>query len=124
MRTREKEPGETSVAESDEWGRDPSVRAMRRVFGAMEEAQKHFLTALELSPFDYRLRRWRERALAAFEASWARGARAGVELGETEAGTLYVRCLGKIMAGEGIKVLPGNLPENEKLEEILREVLP
>jgi hypothetical protein len=124
MRSGGEDLEEHATAGSDAWGRDPSVRLMRRVFTAMEEGQKDFLRTLGLSPFDYRLRRWRERALAAFEASWAWSARAGVELGETEAGALYVRCLGKIMAGEGMKGLPGSLPENEKLMRILREVFP
>jgi hypothetical protein len=109
---------------SDDWGRDPSVRAMRRVFAAMEAAQKELMKALGLSPFDQRLRRWRERALAAFDASWARSARAGVELNETEAGELFVHCLGKIMAREGMDVPPEILPQSERLKKILREVFP
>jgi hypothetical protein len=113
-----------SVGDSDEWGGDPSVQAMRRVFAAMEAAQKEFITTLGLSPFDHRLRRWRERALASFDASWARSARSGVDLTETEAGVLYVQCLAKIMTREGMDVSPGSLPQSEKLRKILREVFP
>lgn len=108
----------------DKWGRDPSVRAMRRVFAAMEAAQKEFTENLGVSPYDQRLRRWRDRALAAFEASWAQSARAGVELTETEAGALYVHCLGKIMSREGVEVPPEILPQSGKLKKILREVFP
>ena len=107
-----------------DWGKDPSVRAMRRVFAAMEAAQKEFTQNLGVSPYDQRLRRWRERALAAFEASWARSARAGMELTETEAGALYVHCLGKIMSREGVEVPPEILPQSGKLNKILREVFP
>jgi len=112
------------TARDDEWGRDPSVRAMRKVFAAMETAQKNLIATLSMSPLDPRLRRWRERALAAFEASWARSARAGMELSESEAGALYVHCLGKIMTREGVEVPPEILPRSEKLKKILREVFP
>jgi hypothetical protein len=119
MRNRAENREENHASGSDEWGRDPSVRAMRRVFAAMEEAQKEFIRKVGLSPFDPRLRRWRERALVAFEASWVRAARGGIELSETEAGALYVQCLGKIMTKEGMNVLPEILPESERLKEIL-----
>ena len=118
------DPEQSPATEPDEWGRDPSVRAMRRVFAAMEKAQKAFIRSLDLFPFDPRLRRWRERALAAFDASWARAARAGVELIETEAGALYVHCLGKVMSGEGMDVPAEILPRNEKLAKLLREAFP
>ena len=118
------DPEQSPAAGPDEWGRDPSVRAMRRVFAAMEKEQKEFINTLGLSPFDPRMRRWRERALAAFEASWARSASAGVELGEGEAGALYVHCLGKIMTREGVDVPAETLPRSEKLVKLLREVFP
>ena len=124
MQAMMKNPDDTAATKDDDWGRDPSVRAMRRVFAAMEAAQKELMKALGLSPFDQRLRRWRERALAAFDASWARSARADVELNETEAGELFVHCLGKIMSREGMEVPPEMLPRSEKLQKILREVFP
>jgi hypothetical protein len=115
---------ESPVPGSDEWGGDPSVRAMRRVFAAMEAAQEEFIKNLGLSPFDQRLRRWRERGLAAFEVVWARAAGAGVDLSEEEAGALYVRCLGKTMIREGMDVALEILPQSEKIEKILKEVFP
>ena len=119
MRSRMEDPEQSPATESDDWGRDPSVRAMRRMFAAMEKAQKEFLKNLGLSPFDPRMRRWRERALAAFEASWARSASSGVELDESEAGALYVHCLGKIMTREGVDVPAEILPRSGKFKEIL-----
>jgi hypothetical protein len=124
MRTRVEEPEENAPRGSDEWGRDPAVLAMRRVFAAMEAAQKEFIRSLDLSPFDPRMRRWRERALAAFDASWARTARTRAELSETEAGALYIHCLGRIMTREGMEVPPEILPGSEKLQKILKEVFP
>jgi hypothetical protein len=113
-----------SVPQTDEWGRDPSVQAMRRIFAAMEAAQREFIKSAGLSPFDLRMRRWRERALAAFDAAWARTPRAGVQLSETEVGALYVHCLGKIMAREGVDVSTEHLPQSEKVQKILKEVFP
>jgi hypothetical protein len=115
---------EISATRPDEWGRDPSVRAMRRVFAAMEAAQKEFIRNLALSPFDRRLRRWRERALGVFDVLWARAAEADVELTEDEAGALYVQCLGKTMAREGMDVPLEILPQSEKLKKILKEAFP
>ncbi len=40
----------------DEWGHDPSVQSMRRVFSWMEEAQQELLGHLDISLFDKRLR--------------------------------------------------------------------
>jgi hypothetical protein len=117
-------PENTATPAGDEWGKDASVRAMRQVFAAMEAAQKDLIANLGLSPLDKRLRRWRERALAAFDASWVRSARTGLELSEAEAGVLYVHCLGRIMAREGMEVSPDILPRSEKLEKIVREVFP
>ncbi len=124
MKSRVQDPEEDRGPGPDEWGRDPSVRAMRQVFASMEAAQKQFIRTLGISPVDLRLRRWRERALGAFDASWARSARSGLELSETEAGTLYVHCLGKIMVRDGVDVPAGVLPESEKLRKILKEVFP
>jgi len=124
MRSRVEDPEESPAAGRDEWGRDPSVRAMRRVFTAMEKEQKEFINNLGLSPFDPRMRRWRERALAAFETSWARSARIGVQLSETETGELYVLCLERMMAREGMEVPGEVLPRSEKLQKILREDFP
>jgi hypothetical protein len=118
------ESEEICRATADEFGGDPAVRAMRGVFSALEAAQKKFLMELGVPPFDHRLRRWRERALALFEASWARSARRGLPLSETEAGALYVHCLGNIMAREGMDVPPEVLPGSEEVRKILREVLP
>ena len=124
MRSRVEDLEENFTTRPDEWDRDPSVRAMRRVFAAMEAAQKEFIKNLDLSIFDPRMRRWRERALAAFDASWARTARTGVELSETETGALYIHCLGRIMTREGMEVPPEILPGSEKLQKILKEVFP
>ena len=89
---------------TDRWQKDPSVQAMRRIFGAVEEAQKAFIEGLGVSPWDPRLRRWRERARVAFESAWSRAARLGATIGEGEAATLYTHCLGKILEADGVEL--------------------
>lgn len=106
---------------TDEWGRDPSVQRMRRLFRAMEEAQASLLDRLRVSPFDFRLRSWREGARIAFESACGRAARAGVDLEKEETAGLYLRCLVKIMNAEGLEVPKDILPQNARLERILEE---
>jgi len=45
------DPEESSRTTADEFDGDPSVRKMRRVFSALEAAQKEFIMELGLSPF-------------------------------------------------------------------------
>jgi len=66
----------------DEWGRDPSVKAMRRVFKAMEKTLDDLLEQLDVSPFDFRIRGWLEQALANFERAWGEAGRMGVRVDE------------------------------------------
>jgi hypothetical protein len=54
----------------DEWGRDPSVQAMRKVFKGMEKSLEEILGKLDISPYDHRIRGWLEKALAKFEGAW------------------------------------------------------
>lgn len=107
------------MTEYDEWGKDPSVQRMRRVFSAMEEAQQSLLERLGVSPFDARLGSWRERARIAFDAAYARAARAGMNRGEEEAADLYIQCLMKILVAGGLEVPEEILPRNVKTAEKL-----
>ncbi len=95
---------------SDDWGRDPSVRMMRRIFRRMETAQKLLLEGLNISPFDVRLRRWRERARELFEDALAKGARSGVIVDEDKACDVYINALSKIMSADGINIPKELLP--------------
>ena len=77
----------------DEWGRDPSVQSMRRVFSFMEEAQHGLLSRLNISRFDRRLRSIREKALGLFEQAWPLAVRHGMMMSEKDAAPLYIYCL-------------------------------
>ncbi len=66
----------------DDWGHDPSVQSMRRIFAYMETAQKILLGRLNISPLDTRLRRWRAEAQVLFERIWPLASRGGVVVSE------------------------------------------
>ena len=108
---------------ADDWGLDPSVRMMRRVFGRMEMVQGGLLKRLSVSPFDHRLRRWRKKARHCLERCWAQASRLGIEVGEEEAAYIYVHCLSWAMNLDGVKVADVTLPKDEKMGIVLKEVL-
>jgi len=106
----------------DEWGKDPSVQIMRKVFKGMEKAQHELLKQLDILPYDLRIRRWRDRALALFERAWGIANRIGITIDEQAASAIYVHCLAKIMGSEGIRIPAGFLPDARYVESILKEV--
>ena len=97
----------------DEWGRDPSVKAMRRIFKAMEKSLNDLLEQLNISPFDHRIKGWLEQALDKYERAWGEASRMGVGMDEKMAPAVYVHCLVKIIGSEGIKI-PESLLAIEK----------
>lgn len=76
--------------ETDEWGKDPQVRFLRRVFSHMEEAQKGLLDKIGISLFDERLKRIRDGALTIFERAWAMALRKDMNLEEKDLVHLYI----------------------------------
>jgi hypothetical protein len=107
----------------DKWGRDPSVQVMRRIFKHMEMNQEALLRSSNISPFDTRLRHWREKALESFEKSWEYAAKYGFELNEESAAVLYSHCLVRAIIEEGAGPAVEMLPKDEKIEMLLREAL-
>jgi len=86
----------------DEFGYDPAIRQMRRVFSQMEAVSKELLAGAGISPFDPRLRRWREAARGLFEQGWAKAAQRNMSLTDDEAGILYGLALKRLMERDGI----------------------
>ena len=105
----------------DEWGHDPSVESMRRVFSLMEEAQHELLTRLNISFFDRRLRHIREQALEIFERVWLVATRRGMVMNEKDAVPLYVHSLARALSSAGIGVPKELLPRDEKVIRFLQE---
>jgi hypothetical protein len=108
---------------ADDWGRDPAVRMMRRVFEGMETAQETFLKRIGVSPMDARLKRWRKKALDCFERCWSKAARTGVDMNERRAAGLYVRCLAGAMGSEGMAIPSELLSPDEETKRIFKEAL-
>jgi hypothetical protein len=97
----------------DEWGIDPSVRAMRGVFGLMESFQDGFLERLRIDRYDPRLRLWRDEAKRNFEKSWGKAANERIQLSQEQIATLYLRCLVDVMRLDGIRIPNDALEPNE-----------
>ena len=106
----------------DEWGRDPSVQAMRKVFKGMEMSLGEILTQLDISPYDPRIRGWLEKALTKFESSWCVANQTGIIMNEQTAPVVYAHCLAKVIASEGIEIHEGVLPADRALERLINEV--
>jgi len=111
------------MANADDWGRDPSVEMMRRVFSRMEVVQEEFLKHLNIAPLDARLGHWRQTALGCFERSWVYAARRGIHFEEEKAAAVYIHCLAQAMVLEGINIPQGALPQDQDIEMLLTEAL-
>lgn len=110
------------MTDINEWGKDPSVQIMRKVFKGMEKAQHELLKRLDIIPYDLRIRRWRDQALALFERAWGVANRMGITMDEHTASVVYVHCLAKIMGTERINIPADILPDAKSVERIFKEV--
>ena len=120
---REKSKDNVDMIDHDEWGKDPSVRIMRTVFKEMEKAQHALLSQLDISPYDLRIRKWRESFLALFEQTWEKANRTGISMDATMASAVYIHYLAKTIAAEGHKIPEGTVPEGKEVERLLKEIL-
>lgn len=105
----------------DEWGHDPSVQSMRRIFKGMEIAQKKLLDHSNISPFDIRLRKIREKARKLFDQAWALGIEQGTIEHENDAISLYTHCLAQTFSSEGIEAPREVLPQNERITRLIQK---
>ena len=105
----------------DEWARDPSVRMMRKVFEKMESVQSSILADLNVSPFDEKIRSWRERALIIFERLWSYALRKGIPMDENEAADIYVFSLTRVMSSDGIEVSGELLSSQPEISTLFEE---
>ena len=108
----------------DEWGHDPSVQRLRRVFSFIGDAQQELLRRLNISLFDQRLRRVRRQALELFERAWPLAVRQGMIMSEKDAAPIYIHCLARALSLVGVEVPGALLPSDEKIIRFLQEKLP
>lgn len=111
------------MLDKDEWGKDPSVRIMRKVFKEIETAQHELLCQLGVSPYDHRLKGWREEALALFEKGWSIAHQRGIIFDEKIASAFYIHCLAKVIGSEGNTITESMLPTIEGGEKLFKEML-
>jgi len=105
----------------DEWGKDPAIKAMRKVFKSMEDAQGVFFSRLEINSYDPHIRLWREKALVLFEKTLSRANKAGMSINDKTASDIYIHCLARIMKAQGIVIPETYLPEPSGIEGLLKE---
>ena len=107
----------------DVWDRDSSVIKMRNLFSSMEKAQGDLLRKTAVSPLDGRLRPVREKTLDSFEGVWALAVSRAFNLDEREVTSLYVLCLKKELASEGIQVPTNLIAANERIVALFEEAV-
>ncbi|MCX5814519.1 MAG: hypothetical protein NT178_18550 [Proteobacteria bacterium] len=109
--------------ERDNFGADPQIRYLRQVFGHTETAQADFLHRLNISPFDDRLRRWREAALKLFEKVWMLSSKRGITSEKEQVSKIYLHCLAHFLKLNRIGVPPEILPVDGNIDSLIKEVL-
>ena len=109
--------------ENDEFGHDPSVQRMRKIFSSMEKAQWELLEKLKISTFDDRLRNIRKTALDLFGKSFPLAISKGIDLDEAASAGLYAFCLAQSLKPVGIDVPADLLPDNKQLEAVVLETI-
>jgi len=105
----------------DEWERDPSVRMMRKVFERMEGAQSAILAEFYVSPFDERVRSWRERALIIFERLRSCATREGMPMDENMAADIYAFSLTRVMGSDGMEIPEKLHPHQPDISKLFEE---
>ena len=109
--------------ENDEFGHDPSVQRMRKIFSSMEKTQWELLEKLKISPFDDRLRSIRKKALDLFGKSFPLAISKGIDMNEDASAGLYAFCLAQSLKITGILIPDNFLPDNKQLEAVVMETL-
>jgi len=107
----------------DQWGHDPNVQMMRRIFSLLENTQKELLRVIDISPFDLRLRRARNYSRDLFEQFWPIAMQKGIVSSEDETSHLYWHCLAHALKWSGIKTSAPPSNENDKIARFLQEKL-
>ncbi len=105
--------------DNDEWGRDPAVRQLRRIFAVIEAEQQGLLDRLGIDRLDARLGQWRKMTLHLFEKQWADSAQQGLRLEEKDVADLYLRCMAKVLGTRGIVVPADAMPANDRIDRLM-----
>ena len=112
------------MSDRDEWGKDPSVQVMRKVFRAMEHDHQALLKRLDIAPYDQRLGKWREQTLALFERAWGVADQLDVTMDEQTAAALYCMLFAKIVEVSGITIPADIFPPEGNVGRLMQAVFP
>ena len=105
----------------DKWGQNPEILMMRKIFKQLEAAQDELLAKLEVSVFDPRLPRWRQRARVLFEQYWYQYLQTTGERDEMQAGVVYSHCLARVMVADGLQLPDDMLSADEQIVKLFNE---
>lgn len=111
------------IIKNDDFGHDPSVQRMRKIFSSMEKAQWDMLEKLKISAFDDRLRNIRKTALYLFEKAFPIAVSKGMDLDEDSSAELYAFCLAQSLKPVGVDVPADLLVDNKQLEAVVMETI-
>lgn len=107
----------------DEWGHDPTVQQVRRLFSLMENGQDALLKQLGLSSLDTRLHDSRKTALSMYEKACRLAANKGLAWDEKTYADVYVNCLIAVLEKRGIRIPNDVLEVHQPHAGLLREVM-
>ena len=106
----------------DEWGKDPSVQSVRRLFGLFEREYDRLLKELNLSSLDARLRPAREGALRLYGRACSLAAAKRLGWDEKTHAAVYMECLVLVLSRQGIPIPEGVRQAHQAHGDLLREV--
>ena len=106
--------------ENDEWGRDPAVRGMRKVFAKLEHAHNLLLKELRISWLDPRLGDIRDTARVFFERALSSERGRGRAIDDRAMIGLYLDALSQALRRSDISI-PQALPTdyNKIMDEVM-----
>jgi hypothetical protein len=107
----------------DEWGHDPTVQQVRRLFALMENEQDALLKQLNLSSLDTRLHDSRKTALRMYESACSQAAAKRPAWDETTYAAVYINCLIRVLEKRGIQIPDDVLEAHQRHADVLREVM-
>jgi hypothetical protein len=107
----------------DEWGHDPTVQRVRRLFTLMENEQNALLNQLSLSSLDARLHDSRKTALKLYERACSLAAPKRLAWDEKTYAAVYITCLITVLEKLGIRIPDDVLRAYQRHADLLREVM-
>lgn len=107
----------------DEWGKDPEVRRIRKIFSGMEKMDATILKDAGLSPFDQRLRKARDLRRKLYEAVYGRALSKGRALKDPSPWVLFEQCQVAAFMECGLPVPETRQAARPEITALIREVL-